>query len=123
MVLPKKEVENDIYKLSKSFALRIIRLYKCLITERSETVISKQLLRSGTAIGANVHEGKDAQSRADFSSKMNIALKEARESGYWIDLLKDAQYITEREHDSLYDDCDKIIAILVKIVRSTKPAK
>ena len=85
------EIENDIYVLSKAFALRIIHLYRYLTNEKRENVISKQLLRSGTSIGANVHEAKNAQSRADFSSKMNIALKEATESEYWIDLLKEAE--------------------------------
>ena len=82
------EIENDIYVLSKAFALRIIHLYRYLTNEKRENVISKQLLRSGTSIGANVHEAKNAQSRADFSSKMNVALKEATESEYWIDLLQ-----------------------------------
>ena len=85
-MLERKIVENDIYILSKSFALRVVRLYKYLTDEHKEYVLSKQLLRSGTSIGANVHEGKNGQSRADFCSKMNIALKEATESNYWIDI-------------------------------------
>lgn len=122
MVLPRKKVESDIYDLSKAFAIRIINLYKFLCREKAEYVISKQLLRSGTSIGANVHEGKEAQSRSDFSSKMNIALKEARESEYWIDLLKESEYITEIEYNSLSADCSHVVAVLVKIVKATKDA-
>lgn len=122
MVLPRKNVESDIYDLSKAFAIRIINLYKFLCREKAEYVISKQLLRSGTSIGANVHEGKEAQSRSDFSSKMNIALKEARESEYWIDLLKESEYITEIEYNSLSADCSHVVAVLVKIVKATKDA-
>ena len=115
-MLERKIVENDIYILSKSFALRVVRLYKYLTDEHKEYVLSKQLLRSGTSIGANVHEGKNGQSRADFCSKMNIALKEATESNYWIDLLREAEYISESEYKSLSDDCHKIQAVLTKIV-------
>ena len=117
-MLERKIVENDIYILSKCFALRIVRLYKYLTNEHKEYVLSKQLLRSGTSIGANVHEGKNAQSRADFCSKMNIALKEATESNYWIDLLREAEFINE--YKSLSDDCRKIEAVLTKIVKSTR---
>ena len=101
----------------KVFALRVVRLYKYLTDEHKEYVLSKQLLRSGTSIGANVHEGKNGQSRTDFCSKMNIALKEATESNYWIDLLREAEYISESEYKSLSDDCHKIQAVLTKIVR------
>ena len=119
-MLERKIVENDIYILSKSFALRVVRLYKNLINEHKEYVLSRQLLRSGTSIGANVHEGKDAQSRADFCSKMNIALKEATESNYWIDLLREAEYINEPEFKSLSEDYQKIEAVLTKIVKTTR---
>ena len=119
-MLERKIVENDIYILSKSFALRVVRLYKYLTDEHKEYVLSKQLLRSGTSIGANVHEGKNGQSRADFYSKMNIALKEATESNYWIDLLREAEYISESEYKSLSDDCHKIQAVLTKIVKATR---
>ena len=117
-MLERKIVENDIYILSKSFALRVVRLYKYLTDEHKEYVLSKQLLRSGTSIGANVHERKNGQSRADFCSKMNIALKEATESNYWIDLLREAEYISE--YKSLSDDCHKIQAVLTKIVKATR---
>ena len=119
-MLEQKKVDNDIYVLSKAFALRIVKLYKFLIEEKHEYVISKQLLRSGTSIGANVHEAKNAQSRPDFCSKMSIALKEATESGYWLDLLKDAGYISLSQFDSIYKDYNCIQAVLTKIVKATK---
>ena len=119
-MLERKVVENDIYLLSKAFALRIVQLYRHLIDERKEFVMSKQLLRCGTSIGANVHEGKNAQSRPDFCSKMNIALKEATEAEYWIDLLREADYIEETMHASLADDYKKINAVLTKIVKSVR---
>ncbi len=82
--------------------------------------MSKQVFRSGTSIGANVFEGKNAQSRPDFSSKMNIALKEATETGYWLDLLHETKFINDEMFESIVDDCNKIIAILTKIVKATK---
>ena len=115
-----KIVENDIYLLSKEFALRIVNLYRYLTKEYGEYVLSKQLLRSGTSIGANVHEGKNAQSRPDFTTKMNIALKEATESEYWIDLLYEAQFINEQEYLSISNDCERLKAVLIKIVKATK---
>ena len=114
------EVENNIYEISKAFAVRMVNLYSYLTENRKEFVMSKQLLRAGTSIGANVFEGKQAQSRADFTSKMNIALKEASESGYWIDLLYDTHYLSDTEYQSLFSDCKRIIAVLTKIVKSTK---
>ena len=113
---------NDIYALSKRFSLRIINLYKFL-KDKNEYVLSKQILRSGTSIGANVHEGKNAQSRPDFSSKMNIALKEATETQYWIELLYEAEYISEIEYKSLSSDCGQLVGTLVNIVKATKPNK
>ena len=85
--------------------------------------MSKQLFRSGTSIGANVFEGRNAQSRADFTTKMNIALKEATESGYWIDLLHDTDYISDSEFESINADCKRIIAVLTKIVKASKQIK
>lgn len=113
-------IDNDVYEISKEFAVRMVNLYNYLIDNKKEYVMSKQLSRSGTSIGANVFEGKQAQSRADFASKMNIALKEASESGYWIDLLHDTQYLSESEYQSLFADCKRIIAVLTKIVKATK---
>lgn len=120
LMLERKQPESDIYNLSKSFALRIVNLYKYLRVIKKEYVISKQLLRSGTSVGANVHEAKNAQSRPDFNSKMNISLKEANETEYWLDLLADADYISQKQYDSIKADCNHIVAVLTKIVKATK---
>lgn len=109
--------ESIVYEKSYAFALRIIGLYKYLKNEQKEFVLSKQLLRSGTAIGALVGEGKFAQSKADFINKMHIALKEANETKYWISLLKDSEYLSEKMYDSLFPE---IIAILVSIIKTSK---
>ena len=119
-MLERKTVENDIYLLTKAFSLKIIQSYRYLTKERKEYVMSKQMLRSGTSIGANVHEGKNAQSRPDFCSKMNIALKEATETDYWIDLLHESDYIDNIQYSLLTEDCKKIIAVLTKIVKSVR---
>lgn len=105
---------------SKAFALRIIRLYRSL-TEGTvrEYVISKQLLRSGTSIGANIREAHRGQSRADFVSKMNISLKEACESEYWIELLYESGYIEEKEALSIQSECKELIKLLTTIVKTT----
>ena len=105
---------------SKAFALRIIRLYRSL-TEGTvrEYVISKQLLRSGTSIGANIREAHRGQSRADFVSKMNISLKEACESEYWIELLYESGYIEEKEALSIQSECKELIKLLTAIVKTT----
>ena len=115
-----KEVDNNIYLISRDFALRIIKLFSYLKDTKNEYIMSKQLFRSGTSIGANVFEGKNAQSRADFSSKMNIALKEATETLYWIDLLHTADYLSDTEYESINADCVRILATLTKIVKATK---
>ena len=118
-MLERKEAENNVYEISRTFAIRIVNLYKYLKEERSEFIMSKQLFRSGTSIGANVFEGKNTQSRADFTNKMNVALKEATESAYWIDLLHETHFLND-EFDSIYDECSKIIGVLTKIVKATK---
>lgn len=111
---------NLIEVKSYSFALRIIKLYKFLTNEKREYVLSKQVLRSGTAIGASVREAKFAQSRADFVSKNSIALKEANETLYWLELLHDAEYIKDDAFNSIHADADEITAILAAIVKSSK---
>lgn len=114
--------DSIIKDKSKLFALRIIKLYRYL-TERDanrEYVLSRQLLRSGTSIGANVKEALRGQSRADFTSKMNIALKEASESEYWIELLIESEFISSDVANSLLDDCRELIKILVSIVKTSK---
>ncbi|NDV60375.1 four helix bundle protein [Bacteroides sp. 519] len=105
---------------SYTFALRIINAYKYLTTNMHEYVLSKQMLRSGTAIGALCREAEHAQSRADFINKMNIALKEANETEYWLMLLKDSEYIDEDSYNSIEKDCDELIKMLVSIVKTTK---
>ena len=112
--------ENVIKEKSKRFAVRIVEMYKYLQSEKSEMVMSKQLLRSGTSIGANVSEGVYAQSKGDFLSKNSIALKEAAETEYWLELLKETQYITEKQHHSINEDCREIIKLLIAITKNTK---
>lgn len=102
------------------FALRIIKAYKYLSSDKREFILSKQLLRSGTAIGVLCREAAHAQSKADFLNKMNIALKEANETEYWLMLLKDSDYIDEESYESIEKDCDELIRLLASIVKSTK---
>ena len=114
------KIENNVYEISRAFAIRVVNLYKYLSDNKNEYVMSKQMYRSGTSIGANVFEGKNAQTRPDFTTKMNIALKEATETAYWLDLLHETDYINDVEYESISNDCNKIIAILTKIVKATK---
>ncbi|MBQ7258778.1 MAG: four helix bundle protein [Paludibacteraceae bacterium] len=102
------------------FAVRIVNFYKYLCTDKKEFVLSKQILRSGTSIGANVRESKNAQTDPDYLSKMNIALKEADETQYWLEVLFRSELITEQEYKSLDEDLKEIIAILVSIVKKLK---
>ena len=113
-------MENVIAAKSYAFAIRIINLYKFLNTEKKEFVLFKQVLKSGTAIVALVREAEHAQSKADFLNKMNIALKEANETEYWLMLLKDTGYIQQAEFDSIIKDCEEVLKLLVSIVKSTK---
>ena len=112
--------ENIIKDKSYAFALRMINAYKYLAQEYREFVLSKQLLRSGTSIGALVREAEHAQSQADFISKMSIALKEANETEYWLMLLKDSEYIDDKMFTSIHKDCDELIRLLVSIVKTAK---
>jgi four helix bundle protein len=114
-----KEKENIIVQKSYVFALEIIQLYKLLI-EKKEYVLSKQILRSGTSVGANIHEAVGGQSKKDFIHKLGIAVKEARETLYWLNLLKDSSYITKDEFSKLSNSCDEIIKILNSIILTTK---
>ena len=102
------------------FAVRIVKFYKYLCDEKKEFVMSKQILRSGTSIGANVSESRNAQTDPDYLTKMNIALKEADETQYWLELLYRSEYITETEYKSLHEDIREIVAILVSIVKKLK---
>lgn len=110
--------DNIIQKKSYDFALQIVLLYQKLC-KANEYVLSKQLLRSGTSIGANVEEAQAGQSRADFISKMSIASKEARESCYWLRLLRDSNTIEKSEADALLSEAEAIVNILTAIVKST----
>ena len=111
---------NIIKDKSKSFAIRVINLYKHLSDNKKEYIISKQIMRSGTSIGANINEAICSISKKEFLSKMYIAYKEAAESQYWIELLKDTNYINHEEFNSLSKDCNELIKILSSITKSTK---
>lgn len=112
--------KNVVQEKSYAFALRIIEMYKFLSAEKREFVLSKQVLRSGTAIGALIKEAEHAQSKADFIHKMNIALKEANETTYWLSLLKDSGYIDENQFQSIYAESEELLKILVAIVKTSK---
>lgn len=112
--------EGLVRSESKKFALRIIKLYQFLCDQKREYILSKQLLRSGTSVGANVREAQQGQSRADFLSKMQIALKEASESEYWLELLHESGYISDVEFKSIYEDCNRLNRILISIIKSSK---
>ena len=105
---------------SFKFAIRVVKLYKYLCNDKKEFILSKQLLRCGTSIGANINEAQDAQSKNDFISKLSISLKEAREAKYWIELLQETDYLTRKEADSLLSDLIEVIKLLVSIIKSTK---
>ena len=110
---------NIIEDKSFEFAVRIVNLYKFLNFEKKEYVMSKQLLRCGTSIGANIAEAQRGQTTPDFNSKMNTALKEANETQYWLRLLYRTGYLTNQEFSSLNDDISEIISILVSICKTT----
>ncbi len=113
-------MNNNIYQKSFQFAVRIVKLCKYLQMEQKEYILSKQVLRSGTSIGANVAEAQQAQSKPDFTSKINIALKEAAETDYWLRLLYETEYLSKTQFESMISDCDEIESILVSIVKSSK---
>ncbi len=112
--------DNIIVLKSKDFALRIIRLYVFLTESKREYVLSKQILRCGTSIGANVKEAMRGQSKPDFYSKLNIALKEASETEYWLELLHESNMIDDAAFESIYFDCQEIIKILVSVTKTQK---
>lgn len=111
---------NPVKEKSFAFALRVVKLAKYLQDEKREFVLSKQVLRSGTAIGALVREAEHAQSKADFISKMSIALKEGNETDYWIDLLHQTGYLAQDGYDSIHLDVQELIKLLVSIVKTSK---
>ena len=113
-------MKTTIEKKSFLFAVRIVKLCRYLQEEKKEYILSKQLLRSGTSIGANVAESQQAQSRADFISKMNISLKEAAETNYWLRLLRASEYLTEIEFSSVIVDCRELVKMLTSIIKSSR---
>ena len=115
--------ENIIKNKSFYFALRIVRAYQFLIEQKKEYVLSKQMLRSGTSIGAMVREAEQAESSADFVHKMSIALKEANETEYWIELLAQAGYLDETAFKSLKADITEILKLLISIIKTSKAKK
>lgn len=117
------EKDNVVVSKSKAFALRIIRMYKYLCDEKKEFVLSKQVLRSGTSIGANIREGVRGQTKPDFYAKLNISLKEAEETLYWLELLFESDYLPEKEYKQIYSDCEELIRILVSITKTQKIKK
>ena len=113
-------MDSIIQQKSRNFAIRIINCYNYLVSEKHEMVMSKQLLRSGTSIGANTRESKNAQSRMDFLNKLNIALKEADETEYWLDLLHETKYLDDQKYDSINKDCVELVKLLTAIIKKLK---
>jgi len=112
--------QNIVLEKSFNFALRIVRVYRYLTKNKHEYVLSNQLLRSGTSIGANIEEAVGAQSRKDFFSKLTIAYKEARETKYWLHLLSLGEFFTEKEYNSLLSDIDELLKIICSIQKTIK---
>ena len=110
--------DNIIKTKSRDFAIDIIRAYQWLCEERHEYVMSKQVLRSGTSIGANVAEGVRAQTRPDFYAKMSIALKEASETSYWLDIIHATDYLNDEKFKELNDKCEELLSILTAITKN-----
>lgn len=112
--------KNVVLDKSFSFAVRIVNLYKFLVSEKKEYVLSKQILRCGTAIGALVRESQQAESNADFIHKLSIALKEANETDYWLLLLNETNYIETKQFESLKPDIEELLKLLVSIIKKSK---
>lgn len=109
-----------VVEKSENFALRIVNLYKFLTIDKKEIVLSKQILRSGTSIGANIAESTYAQSDADFLTKLTISLKECNETIYWLSLLYRSNYLNKNEYDSAKTDCEELLKLLISITKSIK---
>ncbi len=112
--------DSIVFEKSKKFSVRIVNLYKYLYNNKKEFVMSKQLLRCGTSIGANIAEALCAISKKDFLAKMYISFKERAETLYWLDILKETQYINEKEYISVYSECKEIQSILTSITKTTR---
>jgi four helix bundle protein len=113
-------MDNNLYKKSYAFAIRVVESYQFLSDEKREFILSKQLLRSGTSIGANVAEANGAISKADFSAKLSISYKECLETKYWLSLLKDTDFIDQKTFNSMHDDADELAKILFTILCKTR---
>lgn len=112
--------DNIIQDKSFNFAIRIVNLYKHLTENKNEYTLSKQLLRCGTSIGANIEEGLGGQSKKDFIAKLSIAYKESREADYWLRILKESKYISENEFNSIYPNVEELQKILTSILKTSK---
>ena len=113
-------MDRKVEEKSFQFAIRIVRLYKYLTDSKREYLLSKQLLRSGTSIGANIAEAQQAQSRADFISKLSISLKEASETDYWLRLLNATEFLSDSEFISVHSDCTELEKLLTAIIKTAK---
>ena len=113
-------MSNAIVDKSLEFAVRCVKFYKYLCEDKHEYVLSKQMLRSGTSIGANVSESRGAQSSPDFITKLHISLKEAHETAYWLEVMYRSEIINEKEYDSMNSDLNELTALLISIIKSTK---
>ena len=114
-------MKNSIVKdKSFAFAVRIVKLYQHISENKKEFILSKQLVRSGTSIGANINEALQGSSKRDFINKMNISLKEAQETEYWLRLLYETNYLSEREFQSIYDDSVELLKMLTSIVKTSR---
>ncbi len=112
--------ENEVKDKSLAFAKRVVFAYQYLCNEKTEFVLSKQFLRSGTSIGANIAEAQYGSSRKDFLNKLYISLKECAETLYWLELLYSCEYITQQQYRSLYEDCVELQKLLTTITKTTK---
>lgn len=113
-------MSNVLYTKAYAFALRIVKAYQYLSGEKREFILSKQLLRSGTSIGANIAEANGAISKADFSAKLSIAYKESLETKYWLSLLKDGGYINEKTYDDIFTEADELARLLFTSIRTAR---
>jgi four helix bundle protein len=115
--------ENVVKKKSFAFAVRVVKLYQYLCEQKKEFVLSKQLLRSGTSVGAMVREAEHAESKADFKHKLGIAQKEINESIYWLELLNETDYLTKEQFEQIINDAVEIIKLITAILKSAKEIK
>lgn len=113
-------MNNNLYQKAYSFAIRVVRAYQFLSNEKREFILSKQLLRSGTSIGANIAEANGAISKAEFSAKLSISYKECLETKYWLSLLKDTEFIDIKTFDSIFKDADELAKILFTIIKKSR---